>query len=83
MTVFVAVDGDTAGVILLRDPVRPDAPRTLRRLRAAGIERVVMLTGDRADVAESVATVLGVDEVLAERRPRRRSTRSARRPHGR
>jgi len=69
MTVFVAVDGDTAGVILLRDTVRPDAPRTLRRLRRAGIERVVMLTGDRADVAESVATVLNVDRVLAERPP--------------
>ncbi|MEV5408746.1 heavy metal translocating P-type ATPase [Thermopolyspora sp. NPDC052614] len=69
MTVFVTVDGDTAGVILLRDAVRADAPRTLRRLRRAGIERVVMLTGDRADVAESVATVLNVDRVLAERPP--------------
>src|SRR5690606_18686469 len=69
MTVFVAVDGDTAGVILLRDTVRPDAPRALRRLRRAGIERVMMLTGDRADVAESVATVLNVDRVLAERPP--------------
>jgi ATPase, P-type (transporting), HAD superfamily, subfamily IC/heavy metal translocating P-type ATPase len=69
MTVFVAVDGETAGVILLRDTVRADAPRTLRRLRRAGIERVVLLTGDRADVAESVATVLNVDRVLAERPP--------------
>ena len=69
MTVFVTVDGETAGVILLRDAVRTDAPRALRRLRRAGIERVVMLTGDRADVAESVATVLNVDRVLAERPP--------------
>ncbi|GAA3261187.1 heavy metal translocating P-type ATPase [Nonomuraea helvata] len=69
MTVWVSVDGDVAGVILLRDAVRADAPRTLRRLRSAGIERVVMLTGDRAEVAESVATVLGVDHVLAERTP--------------
>ncbi|MGC5015723.1 heavy metal translocating P-type ATPase [Streptosporangium sp. DT93] len=69
MTVWVGVDGETAGVILLRDAVRPDAARTLRRLRTAGIERVVMLTGDRAEVAESVGTVLGVDQVLAEQSP--------------
>jgi soluble P-type ATPase len=56
-------------VILLRDAVRADAARVLRRLRAAGITRVVMLTGDRAEVAEGVAAVLGVDEVLAERSP--------------
>jgi heavy metal translocating P-type ATPase len=69
MTVWVSVDGKTAGVILLRDAVRADAARTLRRLRAAGIERVVMLTGDRAEVAESVGVVLGVDRVLAEQSP--------------
>ncbi|GLX01673.1 heavy metal translocating P-type ATPase [Microtetraspora sp. NBRC 16547] len=69
MTVWVTVDDRVTGVILLRDQVRGDAGRTLRRLRAAGIDRVVMLTGDRAEVAESVATVLGIDQVLAERTP--------------
>lgn len=69
MTVWVGVGGESRGVILLRDAVRPDAARTLRRLRSAGIRRIVMLTGDRADVAESVATVLGVDRVLAEQPP--------------
>jgi heavy metal translocating P-type ATPase len=69
MTVWVTVDDRSLGVILLRDTVRPDAPRTLRRLRAAGIRRIVMLTGDRMDVADSVATVLGMDHVLAERSP--------------
>lgn len=69
LTVWVTVDGRSRGVVLLRDTVRSDAARALRRLRAAGIRRVVMLTGDRADVAESVATVLGVDQVLAERPP--------------
>ncbi|MEV4528275.1 heavy metal translocating P-type ATPase [Streptosporangium sp. NPDC049304] len=69
ITVWVTVDGETAGVILLRDAVRADAARTLRRLRTAGIERVIMLTGDRAEVAESVGTVLGVDRVLAEQSP--------------
>ncbi|MEU1881004.1 heavy metal translocating P-type ATPase [Streptosporangium sp. NPDC020072] len=69
MTVWVTVDGRTAGVILLRDAVRADAARTLRRLRTAGIEKVIMLTGDRAEVAESVGTVLGVDRVLSEQTP--------------
>jgi heavy metal translocating P-type ATPase len=69
LTVFVAVDGEPAGALLLRDPIRPDAARTIRRLRRAGINRVVMITGDRADVAESVGSVLGVDAVLAERTP--------------
>ena len=69
MTVWVTVDGRTRGVVLLRDTVRSDAARTVRRLRSAGVQRVVMLTGDRADVAESVATVLGIDEVRAECSP--------------
>ncbi|MFF0248676.1 heavy metal translocating P-type ATPase [Streptosporangium sandarakinum] len=69
MTVWVTADGDPAGVILLRDTVRPDAARTLRRMRDAGIERVVMLTGDRPEVAESVGVVLGVDRVLAGQTP--------------
>jgi len=49
--------------------VRPDAARTLRRLREDGIERIVMVTGDRAEVADTVGAVIGVDEVLAERSP--------------
>ncbi|WP_328710044.1 heavy metal translocating P-type ATPase [Microbispora hainanensis] len=69
MTVWITVDGQVSGVILLRDAVRGDAGRTLRRLRAAGIERIVMLTGDRAEVAETVAGVLGIDRVLAEQTP--------------
>ncbi|SEN51266.1 heavy metal translocating P-type ATPase [Nonomuraea pusilla] len=69
ITVWITVDGVVAGVVLLRDAVRADASRTLRRLRTAGIDRVVMLTGDRAEVAQGVAAVLGVDDVLAERSP--------------
>ncbi|GAA0402415.1 heavy metal translocating P-type ATPase [Microbispora corallina] len=69
MTVWVSLDDQVTGVVLLRDAVRGDAGRTLRRMRSAGIDRVVMLTGDRAEVAESVAAVLGVDRVLAEQTP--------------
>jgi heavy metal translocating P-type ATPase len=68
-TIFVAIDGRLAGSVLLADRIRPDAPRTLRRLRRAGIERVLMVTGDRADVAASIGSAVGVDEVLAERSP--------------
>ena len=68
-TVFVAVDGVPAGALLLSDPIRPDAARTIRALRRDGISRIVMVTGDRADVAEPVGAVIGVDEVLAERSP--------------
>ena len=69
LTVFVAVDGEPAGVLLLDDPVRPDAGRTVRTLRDGGIDRIVMVTGDRAEVADTVGAVIGVDEVLAERTP--------------
>ena len=66
---WVRVDGDLVGAIMLADPLRPDAPRTLRRLRAAGITRVVMLTGDRPAPAQQVGTVLGLDEVAAQQTP--------------
>jgi heavy metal translocating P-type ATPase len=69
LSVFVAVDGEPAGALLLSDPVRPDAARTIRGLRRDGIRRVVMVTGDRAEVANAVGAVIGVDEVLADRTP--------------
>ena len=69
LTVFAAVDGTPAGVLVLADPVRPDAARTIRSLRRGGISRIVMVTGDRAEVADAVGAVIGVDEVLAERTP--------------
>ena len=68
--VFVAVDGEMFGAILLADEIRPDSSRALRLLRQAGIARIVMLTGDRSDVAEAIGAALGVDEVRAEQQPR-------------
>jgi heavy metal translocating P-type ATPase len=67
--VFVAVDGVVAGALVIDDPIRPDSPRVIRTLRRAGIDRVVMVTGDHPDVAESVGAALGVDRVLSERDP--------------
>ena len=66
---WLTVDGILVGAVLLRDPVRHDAPRTLRRLRSAGIDRIVMLTGDRPEPAREVAAVLGLDDVRAELSP--------------
>ncbi len=66
LTVFVGVDGEPACALLLADPIRPDAPRTVRALREAGIERVVLVTGDRSDIAEMVGRIVGVDAVVAE-----------------
>ena len=66
ITVFVSVDGLPARALLLEDPIRPEAPRMVRALKAAGISRVVLVTGDAADIAESVGRVVGVDAVLAD-----------------
>lgn len=66
---WVSIDGELAGAVLLRDPLRRRAPRTMRRLRKAGFDRLVMLTGDRPEPAREVATVLGLDEVYAEQTP--------------
>ena len=66
---FVGIDGQIAGVLLLADQLRLETPRALRELQRAGIQRTIMLSGDRQDVAETVATALGFDAVLAERSP--------------
>jgi heavy metal translocating P-type ATPase len=69
LIVFVAIDHHLAGALVLEDPIRPDAARTVRSLRRDGFGRVVMVTGDRQDVAEAVGAIIGVDAVLAERAP--------------
>jgi heavy metal translocating P-type ATPase len=69
LTVFVAVDGRPAGVLLLEDRMRPDARHTLRAVRRGGITRVVLATGDRAEAAGAVGALAGADEVLAELTP--------------
>jgi heavy metal translocating P-type ATPase len=67
--VFIGIDGAVAGALIADDPIRPDTPRVIRSLRRSGIERVVMVTGDHPDVAESVGAALGVDRILSERAP--------------
>jgi heavy metal translocating P-type ATPase len=67
--VWVAVAGEPVAALLIRDELRPEARRTLARLRAAGVDRLVLVTGDRREVADDVAGVLGLDEVVADARP--------------
>ncbi len=69
LTVFVAVDGNPAGALLLEDRIRLDARQTIRALRRGGITRVVLATGDGAEAAGAVGALTGVDEVLAELTP--------------
>lgn len=66
---LLAVDGTLVGLISLRDEVRPEAAEVLIQLRANGIRRIVMLTGDHPDIAAVVAEELGIDEWRAEVMP--------------
>ena len=63
--VLVTAAGLAVGVLHLEDPLRIDAARMVRTLREAGINRTVMVTGDRAEVAQAVGRLVGVDEVHA------------------
>ena len=67
--VHVAVDGHYAGHIVLGDVLKPHAEEVVGALKACGVQRTVMLTGDTRDVADQMAGVLGVDEVYAELLP--------------
>jgi heavy metal translocating P-type ATPase len=69
LSVFVAANNRVIGALLLGDELRRETPRTVQALRAAGVSRVVMLTGDRADAAEIIGAALDLDAVLAERDP--------------
>ncbi len=74
LVVYVALDGVPEGAVLLDDRIRPDSAHTLRLLRNVGMERLVMVTGDREEVALTIGAVLGLDEVLAERTPEEKVT---------
>ena len=63
--IFVAIDGEPAGIVAIADPVKSTTPAALAALKAAGL-RIVMLTGDNRTTAEAVARRLGIDEVEAE-----------------
>lgn len=63
--VFVAVDGKLEGLLAIADEIRPEAGQAIRKLREAGVNRFIMLTGDNRHTAELVGRKLGMDEVHA------------------
>lgn len=67
--VMVGSDTQIDGVIAIRDTLRANARIALRALRAAGVQRIVMLTGDNERTAASIAAEVGVDEVYANLKP--------------
>ena len=68
-TVHLALEGAYVGHILITDALNPHAAEALHRLRALGLQRVTMLTGDTARSAAAVAAELGIDEVYSELLP--------------
>ncbi|CCD08939.1 copper transporting P-type ATPase [Legionella pneumophila subsp. pneumophila] len=69
---FMAVDGKTAALLVVEDPIKSTTPETLRELQQSGIE-IVMLTGDSKKTAEAVAATLGIKKVVAEILPEDKS----------
>ncbi len=67
--VAVAIDGQAAGVIILSDALRAGTEQLLHELRALGIERIVLATGDRREVARFVSMGLSIDSVRSELTP--------------
>ena len=69
MTVAVALDGQLAGMIVLRDQIRDDAKSVLSAFRQAGIVKIVLASGDRSEIAQAVGKELGIDLVLGDLSP--------------
>jgi len=66
---IVAVGGTVIGVVAVADKIREDAPEMVKRLHEAGVEKVVMLTGDTRLVAEAIGSKTGIDEIHASMLP--------------
>ena len=67
--VHIAVDGKYSGYVLISDQLKPNAKKAIQSLKASGVKKTVMLTGDSAAVAQNVAAELGLDEFHAELLP--------------
>ena len=66
---FVGVDDEVIGLVAVVDGLRPGVPEMIARLKAQGIEKIVLLTGDNRRVGEAIGRQAGVDEVFAELLP--------------
>jgi heavy metal translocating P-type ATPase len=69
-TIFAAVDGQYVGHVAFADKVRKESKKTLGILKKLGVKKTVMLTGDRAEIADKIGKSAGVDEVFAELLPK-------------
>ena len=67
--IHVAIDGEYAGHIVINDQIKSDSAEAIAALKALGVKKTVMLTGDRREVADHVAKTLGLDEYHAELLP--------------
>lgn len=67
--VYVAVNGNFAGAIVIADEIKADSRTAIARLKEAGVRRTVMLTGDNLQIAEAIAKELNLDEVHAQLLP--------------
>lgn len=72
--IFVAIDGNIAGLISIADQVKPEARRAIEQLRAQGVKKIYMLTGDNRHTAQLVGDELGLDAVHAELLPQDKVT---------
>ncbi|WP_378952981.1 heavy metal translocating P-type ATPase [Mesorhizobium sp. ANAO-SY3R2] len=69
LTVFVSVDDVLAAILVMGDGIRWDTPRAIARLRAAGVTRAIMVTGDDHKAADAVGAALDLDAILADCSP--------------
>ena len=67
--IHVAINGEYAGHIVINDKIKQESEKAIADLKAAGVARIVMLTGDRAEVGEDVALKLGIGEHYAQLMP--------------
>ncbi len=67
--IFVSIEGEYQGYIVVSDTVKPQSKTALQNLKRVGVKRCVMLTGDRRDVAEKIGEEIGIDEIHAELLP--------------
>lgn len=70
--VYIGLEGELSGLIALQDSLRPDAAQTVRELQSMGLE-VMLLTGDRQEVAQEIARSLKIERVLAEVKPEQKA----------